>query len=170
MLYIISHCVYHPFIHVSKYSVSYSAFSCVTDCVFSGWGYTTLQSSSQRAFRSCTRITQTKPQSRFITGKLICLTFGVLVYFGCGITSLLFSFGHGTPCRLSKIMKKLFIVWKNIPIWCIRDDHAPNTVSPANISWLKLTDSSIQTFLKLIKWYTIQSQIHARLYLHPNCL
>ncbi len=34
------------------------------------------------------------------------LTFSELDYFGCGVTSLLSSLGHGTPMLLSKIIKK----------------------------------------------------------------
>ncbi len=93
---------------------------------------------------------------------MISLTFSLLFSFGCGIMSLLSSFGRGMPCVLSKIMKKIFIVRKNLPIWSIGDDRAPNTVSPATILWLKLSNSNFQSFLKLIKWYTIPSQIHAR--------
>ncbi len=43
------------------------------------------------------------------------LTFSVLNYFVCGITSLLSYFGHGTPCLLSTIIKTSFLLKKNGP-------------------------------------------------------
>ncbi len=34
-------------------------------------------------------------------------------------------------------------------MWTIGIDCAPSTISPTVISWLKLSDASVQTFLKL---------------------
>ncbi len=36
-----------------------------------------------------------------------------------------------------------------------------------DIPWLKVSDSRIESFLKWLKEYTVQSQMCTRLYLHP---
>ncbi len=54
------------------------------------------------------------------------LTFRMLDSFGCGITSLLSSFGHDIPCLLNKIY--LFCVEKPTFMNYV-DDRAP-TISP----------------------------------------
>ncbi len=78
-------------------------------------------------------------------------------------------------CALSyRVLKKK----KTIGIW-FSDRHVyskpshdvKNYIHRADISWLKLFDSTIQIFLKLTKWYIIPSiKIHAWSYLGPNCL
>ncbi len=94
------------------------------------------------------------------------LTFSLLNSFRCGVTSLINYFLLGFHVVLSK-----YLYWglENPSFMNYCGEHAYITVSPADVSWSKLSDSSIQTFLKLIKWYKIISQIDARLYLHPNC-
>ncbi len=91
------------------------------------------------------------------------LTFSMIDSFGCGVMSLLSSFGCGTPCLLSKIMTKFIYCPKKNYRYEVSGTTAPDTVSPANISWLKLSHYSFHTFLKLINWHTIPSQIRARL-------
>ncbi len=49
------------------------------------------------------------------------------------------------------------------------DDSASNKVLSADIFWLKLSNSSIQAFLKLIQWYTISSQVFLRYMLDRIC-
>ncbi len=57
-------------------------------------------------------------------------TFSVLVSFGCGIMSLLSSFGHHTPVLLNKIIKIIFILCTKMNYG---GDHAPDTISSTDI-------------------------------------